>query len=180
MPPDFLDSLRDTFRSQRSLAERAFTQVDEVRFRAPLDANTNSIAIILKHVGGNLRSRFRDFLTTDGEKPDRDRDREFIDDFPPGPAGRAAAIAAWDEGFAVLDATLAALTPGDLERTVTIRGEPHTVTLALLRALAHLSYHVGQIVTTSRLLAGEEWTTLTIPRGGSEAFNARLGYVPKS
>jgi uncharacterized damage-inducible protein DinB len=170
----FLAAVRDAVRSQRALAEKAFAQVDDDAFRRPLDRNTNSIAIVLKHLGGSLRSRFTDFLTTDGEKPDRNRDGEFVDDFAPGAAGRAQAIAAWDAGFAALERTIEELADADLARTVTIRGEPHTVPLALARALGHVSYHVGQVVLTSRLLATGEWKTLTIPRGESASFNRSM------
>jgi len=172
----FVAAIRETFLAQRKLAERAFAQIDDDAFRAPLDANTNSVALIMKHVGGSLRSRFTEFLTTDGEKRERKRDGEFIDDFAPGAHGRAQAIAGWDAGFEALLAALDALTPEDLARTVTIRGEPHSVPLALARALGHISYHVGQIVMTSRVRAGDRWSTLTIERGGSNAFNKRVGH----
>ncbi|MBL9149191.1 MAG: DUF1572 family protein [Phycisphaerae bacterium] len=170
----FLVALRDTVRTQRALAEKAFAQVDDDAFRRPLDANTNSIAIVMKHLGGSLRSRFTEFLTTDGEKPDRNRDGEFVDDFAPGAEGRVQAIAAWNAGFAALERAIDDLTDADLGRTVTIRGEPHSVPLALSRALGHVSYHVGQIVLTARLLATGEWKTLTIPRGGSGTFNRTM------
>lgn len=175
----YLTSIRNTFDLQRSLAEGAFAQVDDDAFRRPLDVNTNSIAVILKHVGGNLRSRFTNFLTSDGEKPDRDRDSEFVDSFAPGAQGRAEAIAQWNAGFAVLFASIEGLAEDDLGRTVTIRGEPHSVPLSLARALGHVSYHVGQIVMIARIHAGDHWSTLTIPRGGSEDRNRQMGYTPR-
>lgn len=167
---DFLDSITKNFLKQKLLADRAIAQLDDAKLRVPLDENTNSIAVIMKHVGGNLVSRFSDFLTTDGDKPDRDRDGEFIDDFP----SRQAILDHWERGWAVLFAALASLTPDDLSRTVTIRGEPHIVVDALHRALAHCGYHVGQIVQLARFLAKERWETITIPRGGSEQFNQHL------
>src|SRR5206468_2077898 len=115
-------------------------QLSDEQLRRPLDENTNSVAVIMKHVGGNLRSRFTDFLASDGEKPDRDRDGEFVDDF----ASRDAILQHWECGWQVLFDALASLTPQDLTKTVTIRGEAHSVIDALHRALAHGGYHVGQ------------------------------------
>ena len=163
------------FRDQKAMTERAVAQVPDDRLHVPLDANTNALAVILKHMSGNLRSRFTDFLTSDGEKGDRDRDSEFVDD----PAeDRAAIMARWERGWSALFDALAALGDADLvgprARTVEIRGQPHAVLDALLRALAHQAYHVGQVVQLSRHLAGDRWQTLTIPRGGSEAFNDNM------
>ncbi len=158
---------------------KAVDQLDADAIRRTLDPETNSVAVILKHLGGNLRSRFTDFLATDGEKPDRRRDDEFVDDFPPGGAGRAAAIEAFESGWSVLTATLASLTDADLGRTVTIRGEPHTVARALARSLAHLAYHQGQVTLIARTLVGpDRWKVITIPRGGSGEHDARLGFRP--
>ena len=166
----FLDSITKNFRKQKSLADRAIAQLDDAKLRISLDENTNSIAVIMKHVSGNLASRFSDFLTADGDKPDRNRDGEFVDDFP----SRDAMLEHWERGWAILLDTLAALRPEDLPTTVTIRGEPHTAVDALHRALAHCGYHVGQIVQLARYLAKERWETLTIPRGQSEQFNQRF------
>jgi hypothetical protein len=171
-PPSriIVQAMAQRMASQKSMAERAFAQVPDELLHRPLDENTNSIAVIVKHLSGNLRSRFTDFLTSDGEKPDRDRDGEFIDDIP----DRAAMLVLWEAGWkSVLDA-LATLSDEDLMRTVTIRGEPHSVIDALCRALAHVSYHVGQIVQLSRYLAKDRWTVLTIPRGASKAFNQSM------
>ena len=132
-----------------------------------LDANTNSIAVIMKHVAGNLASRWTDFLTTDGEKPWRNRDDEFIDTF----AVREQLLSYWEEGWNCLFATLQSLGPKDLAKTVTIRGEPHSIPLAIHRSLAHCGYHVGQIVMIARILAGDNWKTITIPRGESGTYN---------
>jgi uncharacterized damage-inducible protein DinB len=158
-----------TFRSTKSLAEKAITQVDFDTLRRALDPNVNSIAVIMKHVAGNLRSRFTDFLTTDGEKDWRHRDEEFVDRY----RDRAELMADWENGWKVLFATLEALNSSDLSATVVIRGEPQSVILALARSLSHISYHAGQIVHMARLLAGDQWTTLTIERGGSEEYNRR-------
>jgi hypothetical protein len=166
----FLDSITRNFRKQKTLADKAIAQLDDAKLHIPLDENTNSVCVIMKHVGGNLISRFTDFLKTDGDKPDRNRDGEFIDDF----TSRASIIQHWERGWNVLFATLASLSDDDLHKTITIRGEPHTVVDGLHRSLAHCGYHVGQIVQLARFLAKDRWETITIPRGGSEQFNQRL------
>jgi uncharacterized damage-inducible protein DinB len=164
---EFVASIINAFEANKRLADRAVEQLPDNKLHIALDANTNSIAVIMKHVAGNLTSRWTDFLTSDGEKPWRNRDDEFVDSF----ASRAEVLQAWEKGWAVLLATLRELKPEDLEKTVTIRGEPHTVPLAIARSLGHTCYHVGQIVQAARVLAGEKWNTLTIPRGGSAQFN---------
>src|SRR5688572_8304474 len=164
---EFLAAAINAFEANKRMADRAIAQLPDEKLRVALDANTNSIAVIMKHVAGNLISRWTDFLTTDGEKPDRNRDDEFVDTF----ASRAELLDYWERGWACLFAALAALKPDDLGKTVVIRGEPHTVPLALERSLGHTCYHVGQIVQVARVQAGERWNTLTIPRGGSESFN---------
>ena len=167
----FLGSIVSVFQSQKRSAEKAIAQVPEEKLHVPLDANTNSVAVIMRHMAGNLRSRFVDFLTTDGEKPDRDRDDEFVEN--PN-LSRAQLMADWESGWRALFDTLASLKPQDLTKTITIRQEPHGVMDALHRALAHQAYHVGQITQLARFLAKDEWTTITIPRGGSAAFNAAM------
>src|SRR5262249_36746841 len=144
---DFLtDYLRDVageFRKHKNYADGALRQLDDdAAFFRPLGERSNSVAVIVKHIAGNLRSRWRDFLTTDGEKPDRDRDGEFV--IAPQDT-RLSLAEAWEEAWAILFRELAALTPADLARTVTIRGEPHAVFQAINRSLAHTAYHVGQI-----------------------------------
>lgn len=166
----YLDEISDLFRRQRRLAGKAIAQLSEDQLFATLDDDSNSIAVLMQHLGGNLRSRWRDFLTTDGEKPDRRRDTEF--EIVAGTT-RAAVEARWDDGWSVLSATLETLAPEDLLRTITIRAEPHTVVQALERGLAHAAYHVGQIVQLARHLKGDGWQTLSIPRGGSEAYLRR-------
>jgi hypothetical protein len=158
------------FRSNKGWADKAIAQLPDDKLHFALDANTNSIAVIMKHVAGNLLSRWTDFLTTDGEKPWRNRDDEFVDTF----TKREELIAYWDSGWQRLLGSLTALTPDDVARTVTIRGEPHTVPLAIQRSLAHCGYHVGQIILIARILAGDNWTTITIPRGASASFNQRV------
>jgi hypothetical protein len=158
------------FRSNKGWADKAVAQLPEEKLHVALDPNTNSIAVIMKHVAGNLRSRWTDFLTADGEKPWRNRDDEFVDTF----AARDELIADWESGWQCLFDSLAGLTAADVGRTVTVRGEPHSVPLAIQRSLTHCGYHVGQIVLIARILAGDRWTTITIPRGTSAAFNQRV------
>lgn len=163
------------FARHRRLAEGAAGQLSWEQLRIPLDPQTNSIAVIMKHVGGNLRSRWTEPFATDGEKPWRNRDNEFVDDF----ADRAALDAAWSAGWASLEGTLAECTDADLGRELRIRGEPHTLAHALARSLAHTAYHGGQIVQAARVIAsraGMEWKTLTVPRGGSAEHNRKIGF----
>ena len=157
----YLDDVRDQFRKLKKLAEGANAQVTDDQLTVTLDEEANSIAILMKHMAGNLRSRFTDFLTTDGEKPDRNRDGEFEIDTPPD---RAAVMDDWERGWAVLFAALDALTPGDLLRDVYIRGERHSVIRALDRQMTHHAYHVGQIVLLAKHLNSSTWKTLSMPR----------------
>ncbi len=167
----YLDSSRHEFRRLQTLADGALAQVTDPQFFATLDPESNSLAILVKHVGGNLRSRWVDFLTTDGEKPDRRRDLEFV----LGPEDtRATLTESWTAGWNALHAAIDPLQPDDLERLVTIRGEPHTVLAAIQRQVAHYGYHVGQIVFLAKHWAGADWTSLSIPRGASDGFNARM------
>jgi uncharacterized protein DUF1572 len=155
------------FRKYKTLAEQAASQVSDAQFVQTLDPEANSIALVMKHLAGNMRSRWRDFLTSDGEKPDRDRDREFV--LEPGET-RARVMAQWEEGWRLLFAAIEPLRPADLERTVPIRGEPHTVLQAINRQLTHYVYHIGQIVFIAKHLAGERWKTLSVPRGMSRDY----------
>ena len=158
------------FRSNKGWADKAIAQVSDDKLHVALDANTNSIAVIMKHVGGNLLSRWTDFLTTDGEKSWRNRDDEFVDTFE----NRDKLISYWESGWQTLFDSLSVLSGEDLGKNVTIRGELHSVPLAMQRSLAHTTYHIGQIILISRILAGDNWTTITIPRGGSSNFNQRV------
>ncbi|HYG98319.1 MAG TPA: DinB family protein [Terriglobales bacterium] len=164
----YLDEARRQFRGHKKLAEGALAQLsDEELFRAP-DAESNSIAIMMRHISGNQRSRFTDFLTTDGEKPDRNRDQEFEN-----PAqSREALVKVWEKSWAVVFDSLASLTPEDLLKTVTVRGEPLTVLQAINRQVAHYAYHVGQIVFLAKHWKGSEWKSLSIPKGKSNAPEA--------
>ena len=153
-----------TFRYHKSVADRAIAQIGDEDLHTLVDGEANSIAIIIKHVAGNLRSRYTDFLTTDGEKPDRHRDSEFE---MPERASRAELLGAWDGAFALVLDTIAALQPDDLTRTVHVRREPFLVVEALNRSVTHTAYHVGQIVLLAKHFAGANWTTLTIARGKS-------------
>src|SRR5262245_3906937 len=174
---EFLASIINAFEANKRLADRAVEQVPDDKLAVALDANTNSISVIMKHVAGNLASRWTDFLTTDGEKPDRNRDSEFEETFE----SRAKLLELWERGWAVLITTLKSLKPEDLCKTVTIRAEPHSVPLALSRSLGHTCYHIGQIVQLARHHASDQWNTLTIPRGQSEQFNkANWGGTGKS
>lgn len=162
----YLEDVRRQFAAQRKLAERAIDQLDEQQlFHSSGDLN--SIAVLMQHVGGNLRSRWTEPFTSDGEKPDRDRDSEFE---VAGGTSAGAVRQRWDDGWRVLDDTLAALTPDDLLRTVTIRGRPLTLVEALSRSLTHTAQHAGQIVLLARQLAGDAWRTLSIPRGRSSDY----------
>jgi hypothetical protein len=174
---ELLSAITNAFEANKRLADRAVAQVPDDKLHTALDANTNSIAVIMKHVAGNLASRWTDFLTTEGEKPWRNRDDEFVDSF----RSREEILEHWERGWACLLNTLKSLGREDVEKTVVIRGEPHSVPLALARSLGHTCYHIGQIVQIARVHVGENWRTLTIPRGGSEQFNkANWGQAGKS
>ena len=167
----WLDEVIEQLRQTRRQCERAAQQVDGDDFFATLGDYPMSVGLTMKHIGGNLRSRWRDFLTTDGEKADRRRDAEFL--LEPGDT-RALVEAGWHEGWSIALASLEALEPADLERSVTIRGEPHSVTQAILRTVGHLSYHGGQIVLLARHFAGEHWQTLSVAVGESEQHNDEM------
>jgi uncharacterized damage-inducible protein DinB len=165
------DSL-ELFHYYKRLAERAIEQCSDAQLTATIDGESNSIAILVKHIVGNMRSRWTDFLTTDGEKPDRSRDTEF--EAPP--STRAELLQQWASGWQILFDALGGLTEADMTATVTIRTEPHSVMQAINRQVAHYSYHIGQIVFLGKhhAAAAGKWTTLTIPRGQSEAFRAKV------
>jgi hypothetical protein len=161
----YLHDIVRTFRTYKALADKAIAQVaNDGDLHTQIDPDSNSLAIIMKHVAGNLRSRFRDFLTTDGEKPDRNRDSEFE---MPAPVSRAQIVKNWDEAWAIALGAIEALTADDLDRTITIRGEAFIVPEALNRSATHTAYHVGQIVYVARHLASGSWKSLSIPKGQS-------------
>jgi hypothetical protein len=158
------------FRYYKKLADGAMAQVSDEQLFAALDGEMNSIALIVKHMAGNMRSRWTDFLSSDGEKSDRNRDSEFEEP----PATREALIEVWERGWACLFTALEPLTDADLTRPVTIRGEAHSVMQAINRQVAHYSYHCGQIVFLAKHFRGGDWTSLSVPRRGSGDFNARV------
>lgn len=165
----YLDESFRTFRGYKRMADAALAQVSNEEFFRLLDPESNSLAIIVKHVGGNLRSRWTDFLTSDGEKPDRDRDREF--ELLPGDT-REDLMRRWEHGWEVTFNSIQGLKPEDTLRTIMIRREPHTVLQAISRSVAHIAQHIGQIVFLSKHLCGSNWKTLSIPRGKTAEFNA--------
>ena len=167
-----IKSIEAEFRRYKTLAEGALAQVPEPLLSTSGPANGNSLAMICWHVAGNLQSRFTDFLTTDGEKPWRHREEEFL----ARTISREVLLAKWASGWDVILTTLATLTDSDLQATVTIRRQPLAVHEALLRSLAHISYHVGQIVYLAHSLCGPEWRYLSIPPGGSDAYNAQPAF----
>ena len=163
----YLEEARRQMRGYKRMGEGAMTQLRDDDFFLTLDPESNSVAILVKHLAGNMRSRFTDFLTSDGEKPDRFRDQEF--ELTPATA-RAQVMTWWEEGWARVFAAIDPLQPEDVMRTVTIRGEPHTVLQAVNRQIAHYAQHIGQIVFLAKHLKSGEWKTLSIPRGKSEEF----------
>ena len=166
----YLQDITTLFRFYKGLADRAMEQAPDDALFATLDADSNSIAIIVKHLSGNMRSRWTDFLSSDGEKPDRNRDSEF--EMPP--LARADLTALWESGWKSLFAGLASVTDADLVRTIRIRGEEHSVIQAINRNVTHTSYHVGQIVYLAKHFAGANWNALTVPRGKSSQYNAHV------
>lgn len=167
----FLSYITHEFHRLKSLAEKAIAQSNEEGFFARSDGESNSVAILVKHIAGNLRSRWTDFLTTDGEKADRHRDKEFkIED----EEKKEELMKEWEESWSVLFRTLENISSDDLERTITIRGEEHLVWQAVLRQMAHYAYHVGQIVMLAKRWRSGEWQPLSIPRGKSEEFTRNL------
>ncbi len=175
----YLEEARRQFRGHKRLAEGAMSQLREEDFFVTLDPESNSVAILVKHLAGNMRSRFTDFLTSDGEKPDRFRDREF--ELNPGTT-RTEVMKWWEEGWNCVLAAVESLKPEDVMRTVTVRGAPHTVMQAINRQVAHYAQHTGQIVFLAKHLRSSEWKTLSVPRGKSEDYKtvAPKPYKPMS
>jgi Protein of unknown function (DUF1572) len=172
----YLDEVARQFRGYKRVGEGALAQLRPEDFFVTLDPESNSIAMLIKHLAGNMRSRFTDFLTTDGEKPDRFRDQEFIVDTS---TGREEVMGWWDQGWTYVFATVEELRPEDIMHTVYIRNEPHTVVQALNRAIAHYAMHIGQIVFLAKHLRSTEWNTLSIPRGKSEEYKAVTPKTPR-
>jgi len=164
----YLDDALRQLRKYKELGDRALAQIPEEGLFKRLDPESNSIALIIKHVSGNMRSRWTDFLATDGEKPDRNRDSEFEEEAGDTPGSIRER---WEGGWRLTLEAIGALAPEDLEKNVSIRGEPHTVLEAINRQLTHYAYHVGQIVFLARHFAGPAWQSLSIPRGKSREFD---------
>ena len=175
MPLRFTTSYQEDsltlFRYHKGLGDRAMALLTGDQIFATLDPEMNSVAIIVKHLSGNMQSRWSNMLTSDGEKPGRNRDDEFENP----PATHEAVVKTWEDGWTVVLDTLATLTDADMTKTITIRGEPHSVIQAINRQLGHYSYHCGQVVFLAKHLAGANWKSLSIPRGRSSDFNARVG-----
>ena len=171
----FLESSIFVFERHKRLCERAIGQLTNAQLHEVIAEDGNSIVVQMKHMAGNMRSRWTDFLTTDGEKKSRMRDGEFIDDFE----SREQLDAYWEGGWQVFLDTMRSLTPEDLMKEVTVRGEPHTVVEAIQRQIAHYAYHTGQIVQQARNLKGHDWQSLSIARGESDAWNAKMGFTPQ-
>ena len=167
----YLDEIFRGLRGHKRLADDAILQLTNEQFFAQPGPESNSVAILVKHMAGNLRSRFSDFLTTDGEKPDRNRDQEFVET---AKTSREELLRYWEQNWQLLFETVNSLGTEDLLRTVTIRGQPHSVLQALNRASGHAAYHVGQITFLAKHWKGAEWKSLSVPKGQSEQFNARM------
>ena len=167
-----LKQITATFERQRDLGLKALEQLTFEQLTQPLGDEDNSVAIIVKHLHGNMRSRWRDFLDTDGEKPDRQRDQEFVGAF----ASKEAILELWTQGWNYVFTALRDINAEDLQRTVTIRSKPLSVLQALLRQLDHYAYHVGQVVLLAKHFRGKSWRSLSISKGKSATFNRRLGH----
>src|ERR1041385_977280 len=172
----YLEDSLTLFRYYKKLCDDAMAQVADEELTRVLDGEMNSIAQIVKHMAGNMRSRWTDFLTSDGEKPDRNRDGEFVDP----PASREALRAIWEDGWNRIFTALGPLTEADMSRTVTIRGEPHSIMQAINRQMAHYAYHCGQIVMLAKHFRGENWKSLSVPRNKSANFNRAVAPGEKS
>jgi hypothetical protein len=172
----YLDEARRQFRGHKRMGEAAMAQLRDEDFFVTIDPESNSVAILVKHLAGNMLSRFTDFLTSDGEKPDRFRDREFEINKE---TTRADIMKWWEDGWNCVLGAIEALKPEDVMRTVTIRGEPHTVLQAVNRQIAHYAQHTGQIVFLAKHLRSSEWKTLSIPRGKSEDFKMAKPNIEK-
>jgi uncharacterized damage-inducible protein DinB len=166
----YLEDSISLFRYYKQLAERAMEQLSDEQLFASLDEEMNSVAIIAKHMAGNMRSRWTDFLSSDGEKPNRNRDGEFVEP----PRNRAELMKMWKQGWDWVFAALEPLSDADLERKVTIRGEPHSVMQAINRQIAHYAHHVGQIVFLAKHFKGRDWKSLSVPKNRSAEFNTKV------
>jgi hypothetical protein len=166
----YLEDSLELLRYYKKMAERAMDQVTDEQLYESLDDEANSIGVIVKHMAGNMRSRWTDFLTSDGEKPDRNRDSEFVDP----PATRAGLLQIWEDGWARVFVALEPLSDADLGRTITIRGEAHSVMQAINRQMGHYTNHIGQIVLLAKHFARDGWQSLTVPKNKSAEFNRKV------
>ena len=167
----YLADALSSFRAYRTLAEKALAQLNDEEYFATLDEESNSIAVIMKHIAGNMLSRWTDFLTSDGEKPDRQRDLEFVIE---PQTTKADLLAYWERGWNCLFNALEPLQPEDFQKKVTIRGQEHTIVQAINRQMTHYAYHIGQIVFLAKHFRSAEWKSLSVPRNRSAEFNAYL------
>lgn len=174
MYDQYLESAKKQFTQYKTLGEKTMTQVPEEKLFWQYNPESNSIGSIVKHLWGNMRSRFTDFLTTDGEKTWRNREAEFQNDINT----REGLLSKWNEGWNCLFEALATLTSEDLQKTVYIRNEKHTVMEAINRQLTHYCYHVGQIVFLGKMICNRDWKSLSIPKGNSDLFNAEKFSAP--
>lgn len=172
---EYLRDSAESFRKYKDMADKSLARVTDEQFFAVLDAESNSLALVVKHMAGNLLSRWTDLLTSDGEKPGRDRDSEF--EAASGDT-RETLMQRWEAAWAIAFGSMDALTPADLDRTIHIRGEPHSLVQAINRQLTHAAYHVGQIVFLAKHLQSDNWQSLSIPRGQSRQFNAGMAASP--
>ena len=170
MNSPILDTSIDELRKVKRLADKAIAQLDDAQLWTRIDPESNSVAVVMRHMAGNMRSRWTNFRTSDGEKPDRQRDQEFED----VAVGRDALLAEWEDGWQRVFAALESITDAELGETIYIREEPHTIFKAVVRQLAHYAGHTYQILVLAKHLRGSEWQTLSIPRGRSEEFNQRM------
>lgn len=175
MTNDYLDSVRKQFKYYRMLGDKTFSQVPDDKLFWQYNDDSNSIATIVKHLWGNMLSRWTDFLTSDGEKDSRNRDAEFLNDI----TSREELLSKWNEGWACLFNAINSLTADDLDKIIYIRNQGHSVTEAVNRQLAHYTYHIGQIVFLGKMLAENGWTSLSIPKGNSQTFNKEKFSKPK-
>lgn len=171
MTQHYLDDIRASFRAYKKLAEKALAQLKDEEYFVTLDAEANSIAVIMKHLAGNMISRWTDFLTTDGEKLDRNRDMEFVIE---PQTSKAELLAYWERGWDCLVNALDQLEPEDFDKQVTIRGESHSIVQAINRQMTHYAYHIGQIVFLAKHFRSTSWQSLSVPRNRSAGFNEYL------
>ena len=172
---NYLDDALSSFRAYKKLADKAIAQLKDEEFFVTLDEEGNSVAVVMKHMAGNMLSRWTDFLTSDGEKPDRNRDMEFV--IEPH-TSKDDVLAYWDRGWKSVFDALEPLRPKDFEKKIMIRGEEHTIVQAINRQLTHYAYHIGQIVFLAKHFRSAEWKSLSIPRNRSSDFNAYLANEP--